>query len=222
MLDRGALLLPDDAVQLSVWAPRVRQLTVHLVGSQRSEAMQRSNDDVYTMYRARAVRDGRRREFARFAWAEEIPDPQDAQTFERSRLDLALRDQGRHCALLCFYRDLIATRKRSAALYTCDKEHLDVRVVPDTDLLLIRRWQPEGEEVLIVAFFASDAVSERVPISAERWLKTVDASADIYGGSTGMPGLPSILEGNVSQQIPFTPFAFAIYRRDPKSENVSG
>jgi len=97
-----------------------------------------------------------------------------------------------------------------------------VRVVPDTDLLLIRRWQPEGEEVLIVAFFVSDAVSERVPISAERWLKTVDASADIYGGSTWMPGLPSMLEGNVSQQIPFTPFAFAIYRRDPKAENVSG
>jgi len=35
-------------VQLSVWAPRVRQLTVQLVDSQRSIAMQRSDDDVYT------------------------------------------------------------------------------------------------------------------------------------------------------------------------------
>ena len=145
---------------------------------------------------------GRRREFAQFAWQEEIPDPQDAQTFERSRLDLALRDQGRHCALLRFYRDLIATRKRSAALHTCDKEHLDVRVVSGTGLLLIRRWQPEGEEVLIVAFFASDAVSVRVPIPAGCWLKTVDASANIYGGSTGMPGLPSILEEMFHSRYP--------------------
>jgi maltooligosyltrehalose trehalohydrolase len=35
-------------VQLSVWAPHVRQLTVHLVDSQRSIAMQRRDDDVYT------------------------------------------------------------------------------------------------------------------------------------------------------------------------------
>src|SRR5581483_5927845 len=87
---------------------------------------------------AQAVRDGRRREFARFAWAREIPDPQDAQTFEHSRLDPALREQGHHRALLRFYRDLIAARKRSPALHTCDKEHLDVSVVPDTDLLVIR------------------------------------------------------------------------------------
>src|SRR5262249_54240375 len=43
---------------------------------------------------ARAVRDGRRREFAElgFAWPERVPDPQDERTFAASRLDWAERD----------------------------------------------------------------------------------------------------------------------------------
>jgi maltooligosyltrehalose trehalohydrolase len=66
---------------------------------------------------ARAVREGRRREFAAFGWrAEEVPDPQALETFERSRLDWSERDKDAHAELLAWHRDLIALRRESRDL----------------------------------------------------------------------------------------------------------
>ena len=60
-----------------------------------------------------AVRAGRRREFAAFGWdPEKIPDPQDANTFERSVLDWKELDEPFHRRMLEWYRALIRLRKR--------------------------------------------------------------------------------------------------------------
>ncbi|MFC5180181.1 malto-oligosyltrehalose trehalohydrolase [Actinomadura harenae] len=62
---------------------------------------------------ARAVTEGRRREFAAHGWQGEVPDPQAVDTFRRSVLDWAepAAGQGRHRALLDWYRALIALRR---------------------------------------------------------------------------------------------------------------
>ncbi|MGV9859127.1 malto-oligosyltrehalose trehalohydrolase [Gordonia sp. NPDC003425] len=61
---------------------------------------------------AEAVRTGRRSEFAAHGWnTEEIPDPQDRQTFIDSRLDWDERGAPDHARVLDFYRALIALRK---------------------------------------------------------------------------------------------------------------
>jgi maltooligosyltrehalose trehalohydrolase len=66
----------------------------------------------------RAVDAGRRKDFARFAAfadpviRECIPDPNDAKTFARSKLDWAERDDAAHRAWLAFYRELLALRRR--------------------------------------------------------------------------------------------------------------
>jgi maltooligosyltrehalose trehalohydrolase len=61
---------------------------------------------------ANAVRDGRRSEFAAHGWsADEVPDPQDPATFERSRLDWAEVDKDGHRELLDWHRRLIALRR---------------------------------------------------------------------------------------------------------------
>ena len=66
---------------------------------------------------ARAVRDGRRQEFAAFGWpAEDVPDPQALETFERSRLDWSERHKDAHADLLAWYRDLIALRRETRDL----------------------------------------------------------------------------------------------------------
>ncbi|MEV5508402.1 malto-oligosyltrehalose trehalohydrolase [Streptomyces orinoci] len=60
---------------------------------------------------ARAVRQGRRREFAAHGWPEEeIPDPQDPATRERSCLNWTERERTPHAELLSWYRGLIALR----------------------------------------------------------------------------------------------------------------
>jgi maltooligosyltrehalose trehalohydrolase len=61
---------------------------------------------------AAAVADGRREEFATHGWAAaDVPDPQDAATFARSKLDWSQPGQDAHRDLLAWYTELIALRR---------------------------------------------------------------------------------------------------------------
>ncbi|WLQ39868.1 malto-oligosyltrehalose trehalohydrolase [Streptomyces laculatispora] len=61
---------------------------------------------------AEAVRNGRRREFGAHGWAEEdIPDPQDPATRDRSCLDWSEPGREPHARLHAWYRELIALRR---------------------------------------------------------------------------------------------------------------
>jgi maltooligosyltrehalose trehalohydrolase len=76
---------------------------------------------------ARAVREGRRREFAAFGWnSEDIPDPGSSETFERSKLDWDEAGQGDHAEMLEWCRRLIALRRASASLNDGDLHHMRV------------------------------------------------------------------------------------------------
>src|SRR3546814_14120639 len=66
---------------------------------------------------ARAVSEGRRREFASFGWApDDVPDPQDPATFARSNLRWDEIAGAAHQRTLEWYRPLIALRRRLPAL----------------------------------------------------------------------------------------------------------
>ncbi|MEA3076365.1 MAG: maltooligosyltrehalose trehalohydrolase [Actinomycetota bacterium] len=59
-----------------------------------------------------AVTKGRRAEFAGFGWApDDVPDPQDRATFERSKLDWSELDRAPHAGLLAWHRELIDFRR---------------------------------------------------------------------------------------------------------------
>jgi maltooligosyltrehalose trehalohydrolase len=61
---------------------------------------------------ARATAEGRKAEFADHGWsADDIPDPQDPATFQRSKLDWDEVGAGEHARLLQVYRGLIALRR---------------------------------------------------------------------------------------------------------------
>lgn len=61
---------------------------------------------------AEAVSEGRRREFARFGWKpEDVPDPQDPETFRRSKLRWDEVNEPPHRELLDWYRALIQLRR---------------------------------------------------------------------------------------------------------------
>jgi len=61
---------------------------------------------------AEAVRNGRRREFASHGWAEAaVPDPQDPETFQRSKLDWDEIARPGHAEILDLYKKLIALRR---------------------------------------------------------------------------------------------------------------
>ncbi|WP_274563421.1 malto-oligosyltrehalose trehalohydrolase [Streptomyces spiramyceticus] len=79
---------------------------------------------------AQAVRAGRRREFAAHGWAEEdIPDPQDPRTRERSCLDWSEPAVAPHARILAWYRELITLRRERPDL--ADPDLAAVKVAYD-------------------------------------------------------------------------------------------
>lgn len=66
---------------------------------------------------ARLVSEGRKKEFAAFGWdPDSIPDPENRETFLRSKLNWDETAQPEHAEMLAWYRDLIRLRRTSAAL----------------------------------------------------------------------------------------------------------
>ncbi|WP_053758348.1 malto-oligosyltrehalose trehalohydrolase [Streptomyces sp. AS58] len=84
---------------------------------------------------AEAVRRGRRREFAAHGWAEEdVPDPQDPATRDRSCLDWSEPGQEPHARVLDWYRRLVALRHEQPDL--TDPDLADMKVAHDEEA----RW----------------------------------------------------------------------------------
>ncbi|MGW1210058.1 malto-oligosyltrehalose trehalohydrolase [Streptomyces sp. NPDC002499] len=79
---------------------------------------------------ADAVRRGRRREFTPHGWAEEdVPDPQDPATRDRSVLDWSELDDEPHARVLAWYRRLLALRQEQPDL--TDPDLADTKVAYD-------------------------------------------------------------------------------------------
>ncbi len=162
-----------------------------------------------------AVREGRRREFAGFACSQEVPDPQNPETFRRSVLDHHLRAREPHRSLRRFYHDVIALRKRSPALRNCSKEHVEVTRLPEQQVLIIRRWQPQEDEILLFVSFAPTPVAMVPPLPPGQWQQMLDSGAERYGGSA-RSGLPPVLCPDEQRRIVLAPFTFALYRNAPE------
>jgi maltooligosyltrehalose trehalohydrolase len=75
---------------------------------------------------AHAVREGRRRQFAYLVEAaNEVPDPQAHETFERSKLNWEERERGEHAEMLAWYRNLIKLRRQSRRPLHLDQVTVD-------------------------------------------------------------------------------------------------
>jgi maltooligosyltrehalose trehalohydrolase len=89
---------------------------------------------------ARATAEGRKAEFAGHGWdADDIPDPQDPQTFQRSKLNWAEVGAGEHARLHRLYRDLIALRRNEPDLADPWLDHLVVDYDEDQHWIILRR-----------------------------------------------------------------------------------
>ncbi len=88
----------------------------------------------------RTVSAGRRREFAHFGWdPEQVPDPQDPATFERSRLEWAELGKEPHASLLAWHRRLIALRRQLPALTDPRLDRTSAECDEDAGWLVVRR-----------------------------------------------------------------------------------
>jgi maltooligosyltrehalose trehalohydrolase len=87
----------------------------------------------------RAVSEGRRREFSSFGWEpEQVPDPQDRATFERSKLDW-IEPDGQHKGMLEWYRQLIALRRSHPPMADPRRESMEVNFDEEAGWLVFSR-----------------------------------------------------------------------------------
>ena len=108
----------------------------------------------------RAVADGRRAEFASHGWqATDIPDPQDAATYQRSELDWSEQTRPGHRELLDWYRELIALRRSEPELTSPRLDQVQAEFDEDGRWLIVSRGR-----LRIAANLGS--VCQQVPIGA--------------------------------------------------------
>lgn len=123
----------------------------------------------------RAVSEGRRREFASFGWGpQSVPDPQDRDTFERSKLDWSELDHAWHQEVLAWHRRLIALRRAEPSLRSGSFERLSVSFDEESG------WLTLGREALIVACNLGPApvrlpVTGQLVLASDRSVGTEDA-----------------------------------------------
>jgi maltooligosyltrehalose trehalohydrolase len=89
---------------------------------------------------ARIVSMGRRHEFSDFGWdPADVPDPQQAATFERSRLDWAETRKDQHAGLIAWHRRLLALRRRLPALTDPRPGRVETEYDSSAGWLVVRR-----------------------------------------------------------------------------------
>jgi maltooligosyltrehalose trehalohydrolase len=158
-----------------------------------------------------AVRNGRRNEFAAFAWRGEPPDPQDEKTFLRSKLNHNLKHDGRFHALWEFYRELIRLRKKLAPLACLSKERCEIHGFESERILVLRRWFKDQEIISIFNFNAAQ-VSLDLPFSGECWRKVLASTDERWAGVGSQ--LPPMLDVVRAVTLSLPGRSFVVYRKE--------
>ncbi|HEY1724016.1 MAG TPA: malto-oligosyltrehalose trehalohydrolase [Steroidobacteraceae bacterium] len=114
---------------------------------------------------ADAVREGRRQEFARFeafrdpAQRQRIPDPQAEQSFDDSKLDWDHLGDPAHRAVMLWYRDLLAVRRRHVVPLMTQLTAAGEFQVIDQGAIVVRWSTSSGAELTLMANLSPHVVS---------------------------------------------------------------
>ncbi|MBB2990558.1 maltooligosyltrehalose trehalohydrolase [Mycolicibacterium iranicum] len=129
---------------------------------------------------ARATAEGRKAEFAEHGWdADEVPDPQDPETFLRSKLKWDEVTGGEHARVLDFYRRLIALRRDEPDMADPWLDNLRIEYDEDARWFVMRRGA-----LAVVCNLGTDEVD--VPVAGDVVLAwdepTVGSGSSRIGG----------------------------------------
>lgn len=137
----------------------------------------------------RATAEGRIAEFERMGWDPAVvPDPQDPETFTRSKLDWSEAGEGRHALLLEVYRELGRLRREHEDLTDPSFTTVHCTVDEEARVFTMRRGS------LLVAVNFGDAEAT-VPTGATRLLFTTPAGAELAAGGLVLPAHAGALLG---------------------------
>ncbi|PSL28332.1 malto-oligosyltrehalose trehalohydrolase [Chitinophaga ginsengisoli] len=125
-----------------------------------------------------AVTEGRRKEFASFAWEGEVPDPQSADTFNSCLLNWEAASEIAN-PLTELYRFLIAFRRTRQAMQYTSRNSVKV-YTPSTHLLVVKRSGPK--DTLLLLFNFSEQSAQYVYHQEGSLEKKFDSAAAVWNG----------------------------------------
>jgi len=141
---------------------------------------------------ARAVSEGRWKEFEEFTFAGDFVDPQSEEAFERSKVSWNLMEEPGHRAVLNLYHELIQLRKHWPCLHNGRKDLTRVEFDEGERWLRMERGDPSGCRAVLVCNFSDK-----------------DLTANCRGSdlqfSTGRPGDPEVVPGCSASLMLWTP-----------------
>ncbi|MEO6510864.1 MAG: DUF3459 domain-containing protein, partial [Nocardioides sp.] len=111
-----------------------------------------------------------------------VPDPQDPETFTRSKLHWDELGEGRHVRTLDAYRQLAALRRELPELTDPAFARNRCTVDEDARLFTLRRG-----DVVVVVNFGTGATTTRVPAGLDLRFET-ESGVDLDGGTLTVPG----------------------------------
>ncbi|WP_426243101.1 malto-oligosyltrehalose synthase [Nocardioides sp. LHG3406-4] len=130
----------------------------------------------------RATAEGRLAEFERMGWDPAVvPDPQDPETFRRSKLDWSQIEGGRHAVVLEGYRRLGALRRELPELTDPDLGAVECDVDEERRVLVMRRGA-----VVVVVNFSDTKATVRLPSRLEVVFAT-PSGATVDGAAVALP-----------------------------------
>lgn len=154
---------------------------------------------------AEAVRKGRKAEFEAFHAAGDAPDPMAESTFQASKLQWHLKEEGHHKKALEYYKALVQLRKRLPALHHLNRKNLEVDVDETSETLVLRRWHGE-QQVVCFMNFSKKEQQITVPAKADNWYLMLASADNVWGGKAA---LPPTISGNNNLSLP--PESASIY-----------
>lgn len=138
----------------------------------------------------KAVREGRKKEFAAFHIDQDAPDPFSRDTFLRSKLQWQLAEQGKHKLMLEYYKTLIALRKNHEAFKPGKLSDVSTLLHNGEQVIELRRKKGEEE---ICCFLNFSAVLQTVSHPGERREVLFHSADERWEG----PGTPTISENSL-------------------------
>jgi maltooligosyltrehalose trehalohydrolase len=131
---------------------------------------------------AESVAAGRREEFAAFSsfTSLEVPDPQDPETFHRSKLDWDRADAVEGRARRALWTDALHARRTHAALGN-GRRDLVQSLQADDRFLALLRGDGGGADVLLVVNLGVEP--QAAPVDPSAWRVILDTEQPRYGGA---------------------------------------
>ncbi|MDZ7636761.1 MAG: malto-oligosyltrehalose trehalohydrolase [Bryobacterales bacterium] len=156
-----------------------------------------------------AVREGRKREFAAFAWEGHPPDPQAETTFESARIDPSIRERGEHGELFRFYRQIIELRKQLDPLAFLSRTGMRVNSDENTQVVWVSRQFKSQECVIAFAFNQVETVAT-FPFVRGTFRKRLDTNDSSASTS---PTTCSTLDLRHGDSVPLSPHSVLLLER---------